>query len=375
MQIISNGKSLNYSKLVSRYRTLLRTNNCITIESLDHLEHIAAYIAWKETGGCIYVQSPVLPSKQKETLHEKINRIENKDDSLIFHTSGTTGFPKTVIQSRHDIDKIQKLSEFHFGWSKQASFFNLIPAFTSGFWHVILLSLVEHDCKIILSAKQTLKDDFSQDFNLTIFVPGMVDLLRANNVKLPLQKFDMIACGASQVLPRHAAFLFENGCQVFNHVYGATEIGSPVLGHKSSQMNDKINCLKLNKNTRLLDGELIYDGHATADLFDQEDDFIKYAGRSNDIIKMNGYQCSLLLIENKVEELDEFGEVLAVPKKRAGVDYIELLYTQGNPDKDTIKKYLLPYVPECNIPLKYTKIDAVPKNALNKKLRNSMELS
>lgn len=370
MKIIAQGKSQNYAGLVSRYRKLLRDKPCVTLESVDHVEHIAAYIAWKENGGCIFVRSSLLPTKQKDFLDEKIEEIQTQD-SIIFHTSGTMGFPKTVVNTAADIDEIQKLSEFHLDWNRQSGFFNLVPAFTTGFWHIILPSVVEHDCRIVLSSKESLKEDFSQDFNLAIFVPGLIDLIRAKGVKLPLQKFDMIACGASQVLPKHAEYLFENGCQVFNHIYGATEIGSPVLGHRSTQMNDRINYLELTSHAKIVDGELIYDGHATADLFEQEDEFIKYAGRTNEIIKMNGYQCSLLLIENQIEELDEFGEVLAVPRNRAGVDYIELLYTRGKPDKNTLKKYLLPYVPECNIPLKYTRIEAIPRNALNKKIRNA----
>ena len=35
-----------------------------------------------------------------------------------------------------------------------------------------------------------------------------------------------------------AKYIFDNGCNVFNHIYGSTEIGSPVLGHRTTELDE-----------------------------------------------------------------------------------------------------------------------------------------
>lgn len=374
MKIFRDGSYLDYAVIVSKYKQQLK-NETVIIESLDHIDHIALYIAWMEVGGRILVRAPMLPSKQKEELDKQLAE-QTINDCVFLHTSGTTGSPKLVSFNTNDFKRITKKSEQHLDWSSKTSWLNFIPPFTSGFWHIVLPAIVKHNCKIVLSNKQTLKDDFQTDVNATIFIPGLIDQFRIAELKLPLEKFNIVASGASQLLPRHAKYIFDNGCTSFNHIYGSTEIGSPVLGHRTSEYDDTSCYLELDKNSKIIDDELIYNGTATADLFEIKkyvgSGLVQFKGRSNDIVKVNGYQCSLLLIENHLEEMG-YGDCLAVPKHKAGSDYIELMHTEGDPDKDVIKEMLVPYLPPCNIPLKYSKIDSVPRNSLNKKIRNALQ--
>ena len=370
MQIYSAGDVVNISSKVSHYKNILQ-HGTVTIDTLDHADHISLYIAWREVGGRILVRGPMLPEQQKKHL-DKLVEKHTGNNCVFLHTSGTTGFPKLVSYTQQGFDRIISKSEMHLDWDKQTSWLNFIPAFTSGFWHIVLPLFVKHNCKIVLGSKQTMIDDFDSDVNTTMLVPGLIDQMRAANLKLPLHKFAVIGAGASQVLPRHVEYLFDNGCRVFNHCYGTTETGSPVLGHKTHRV-EETNCwLELDEHSEIVNNELIYNGIPTADLFEVKGNLIKFKGRSNDIVKINGYQCSLLLIENSLEELG-YGECLAVPRNKAGSDYIELMYTDGNPKKNNLKEKLAPILPPCNIPLKYTRIDAVPRNALNKKVRNAIQ--
>ena len=370
MQIYCEGNYLNYSDRVGHYKKALKEDT-VVIESLDHVEHIALYIAWQEVGGSILVRAPMLPVKQKQEL-DIILAEQTETDCVFLHTSGTTGSPKLVSFDKDNFKRILTKSEQHLDWSNNTSWLNFIPAFTSGFWHIVLPSIVKHDCKIVLSNKQTLKDDLATDVNSTIFVPGLIDQMRMGKLKLPLHKFHMVASGASQVLPRHVEYIFDNGCRVFNHIYGTTEIGSPMLGHKTYSVEDTNCWLELDENCMLYNNELIYDNVTTGDLFEAKDNMIQFTGRSNDIVKINGFQCSLNLIENYLEDLG-YGDCLAVPHNKAGSDYIELLHTNGNPNKKELKEILTPILPPCNIPLKYTKTDSIPRNALNKKVRNAVQ--
>ena len=369
MQILKNGHNVSPNK-VNDFKIKLRSESCVTLESMDHLEHISAYLAWKEVGGNIFVKSPLLPKLQKEHVDKELSKL-NLKNNIVFHTSGTTGYPKLVVQDEKFIDNTEKLSTDLLGWHKDTRYFNIVPPFVSGFWHIILSAFVKNDATLILSSRETLAQDFSYKPNLTLWVPGIIDQMRSRNIKPPLQMFEQIMCGASQVLPRHAQFCFDNGCSVFHHSYGSTETGSPILAHKSFEMNDNINCLELTDKAKLVNDELIYDGISTGDLFDTVNGMIRFRGRTNDLAKINGYMCSLLLIENTLEELN-LGETIAVVKNKMGTDYIELYHTEGNPDVTYIKEKLLPLVPECAIPLKYSKVESIPKNALNKKTRYAL---
>jgi len=367
MQILKNGQVISPNK-VNDFKIRLRSESYVTLESMDHLEHISAYLAWKEVGGNIFVKSPLLPKLQKEHLDRELSKLQ-LENNIVFHTSGTTGYPKLVVQDETFINNTESLSTKILGWHKDTRYLNILPAFTTGFWHIILPAFIKNDATLILSSRETLTMDFSHKPNLTIFVPGIIDQLKSRNIKLPLQIFEQVMCGASQVLPRHAKFCFDNGCNVFHHIYGSTEIGSPVLSHMSCEMNYNVNCLHPTNKVEIIDGELIYNGISTGDLFDKVDGMIRFKGRTNDLVKINGYMCSLLLIENILEELNYLGETLATVKNKMGTDYVELYYTEGNPDVTYIKEKLLPLVPECAIPLKYSKVESIPKNTLNKKIR------
>ena len=94
MQIYREGNYIKYSDRVKHYKEALNEDTVI-IESLDHVEHIALYIAWQEVGGRIFVRAPALPVKQKKEL-DFILAERTETNCVFLHTSGTTGSPKLV---------------------------------------------------------------------------------------------------------------------------------------------------------------------------------------------------------------------------------------------------------------------------------------
>jgi hypothetical protein len=60
---------------------------------------------------------------------------------------------------------------------------------------------------------------------------------------------------------------------------------------------------------------------------------------------------------------------MAIVRHSHGSDWIELRYTGNEPDKNRMKEVLKDLLPDCNIPRKYTRVEEIPVNALNKKIR------
>lgn len=390
MKIIKNNIFINIDNLISIAENNLKSNNIYTLCSNDHLDHIASYIAWKNVGGNIFVKSPFLPTRQIEELSKKIDKL-NVSNSIIFHTSGTTGIPKLVIHKEKQINEAIKMSTAGMKWESNTKFLNFMPAFTSGFWHIVLVDSVFHDATLIISSKETMIDDFKKS-NSTLIVPSLIDQLRSKKISLDLSRFSNIAVGSSQVLFRHSEYIFNNNANTFTHVYGSTETCSTTLSKESYKLDDTNNFLDLkplaNNEFKLVNNELwikgpslceniqdfnFHDGwFQTGDLWEQTDNMIKFIGRSNDICKINGYQCSLLLVESLSEDKLNLGSCLAVPRHSHGIDWIELFYTnkECKIDKVFFKEILSEILPSYNIPRKYTYVEEIPRNGFNKKVRN-----
>jgi len=393
MKITQHSNAVSLCSTVNTYKELLVNNELCVLSSINHIDHIAAYLAWCEVGGNIFIKSPLLPIEQSSFLDKKIKGY-SLHNSIIFHTSGTTGIPKLVIHTRKQFDQMIRMSTGAMGWNTHTKFLNFIPAFTSGFWHIIIPCLVKYDCEITLGKRETIVDDLKLDHNLTLLVPAMVDHLRTKQASIDLSQFNKICLGASQVLSRHVEYVFSNRAQTVCHMYGSTEFGSPILKRDSSHPDDFSTYLDLtpmsdaafsisSTNQLLIKGDSLcenikefdFDGEwfNTNDLWEiRQDNKIVFLGRSNDIVKVNGYQCSLLLIENIIEGFTDLGETLAVPRSSLGTDWVEIFYTNKNSriKKHALKEMLKSKLPSCNIPRRITYVDAIPKNSLGKKIRN-----
>jgi len=394
MKIIQHGQICRLDDYLIQAEKNLRSDRVYVLSTNNFLEHIAAYMVWRDQGGNIFVKHPDLPPEQTQHVLKNLENLETSEPSIILHTSGTTGWPKLVINHQQQIDQACLMSTQAWEWSQQTSFLNFIPAFTSGFWHIILPATVMHDSTLFIGNRETVADDINRSgCNRTILVPGMINRLRGFKSKIDLSGYEIVGAGASQVSEHHCRYIFTHGAQSMAHLYGATEIGSPILSRRSYKLGDHNEWLPLSANghnhVQLVNGELWVRGASlcvnyqdfdhqdqwlrTNDLWEQQQNLIRFVGRRNDIVKMNGFQANLLMIENTVEARTDLGECLAVPRQTAGVDWIELQYV--NPattvDRKRLDQILNPVLSQCNIPKKYTLVDHIPKNGLGKKLRHA----
>jgi acyl-coenzyme A synthetase/AMP-(fatty) acid ligase len=390
MKIIQNLQEINITDHVKLAEKQLKDSKIYVVNTQNYIEHIAAYIAWSNVGGNIFVKSTLLPEKQSQLLDEKISNY-SYENTICFHTSGTTGVPKLVIHNKEQMDNIALMATSHMRWDSNTRFLNFFPAATSGFWHIVLAPALYNNATIILGSRETMMENLNEDANYTILVPSLIDMIRMNNMPVDLSRIKRVGTGASAVSKRHAEILFSLGATEVNQLYGATEIGSPSLYKSSTSIDEHPDYLEL-KNTdisqfKLVNNELYVksktlcvnykdfssDGEwfKTNDLWEQKGSLIKFAGRSNDIVKLNGYQCSLLLIESTIETNTNLGEVMAIPRNKMGTDYIEVAYTNNTIiNKQDLNSMLESHVPAYSIPRKYTYVESLPKTSLGKKIRN-----
>ena len=392
MKIIRNNKLCNISDQVKEYKKQLHEQKVFTLSSADHTDHIASYIAWKEVGGNLLVKNPYMPKEISEFVDQKLLNFEY-ENSIIFLTSGTTGYPKLIVDTNKQFESLIPVASKVMGWNSDSKWLNVLPAFTSAFWHMVIPCLVEYDASIVLGSRETVLKDLKQDVNLSAFVPGMIDNLRLSKIPVDLSKLDNFFSGSSAVLKRHVEFLFERGLTRFTQLYGATETMTPFLSRTTTEPDEFCEYLEfkpLNKDTeiKLVDGELWVKGpticenfkqldHSgdwlkTGDIWEQDVDLIRFVGRKNDIVKVNGFQANLLMIESVSEDRTDLGETLAVVRSSFGTQWIELLYTNKDCiiDKDKFKEIFEPILYKCCIPKKYTYIESIPRNATGKKVRN-----
>jgi acyl-coenzyme A synthetase/AMP-(fatty) acid ligase len=99
LKIYQNGLLVNLSNKVLDYVDKLKKEQVVTVCSIDHTEHIAAYVAWMTVGGNIFIKAPFLSKTESSYLDEKVLNLPY-DNSLFFHTSGTTGLPKIAVHQQ-----------------------------------------------------------------------------------------------------------------------------------------------------------------------------------------------------------------------------------------------------------------------------------
>ena len=391
MNIIRNNELCNINDQIKECKKQLQEQKVFILSTPDHTEHIATYIAWKEVGGNVLVKNPYMPKEISEFVDQKISNFEYKN-SIIFLTSGTTGYPKTIVDTNKQFESLIKVATDTMNWNSSSKWLNVLPAFTSAFWHMVIPCLVEYDASIVLGSRETVLEDLNQDVNLSAFVPAMIDQLRLSKIPIDLSKLDNFFSGSSAVLKRHVEFVFERGLKRFTQVYGATETMTPLLARTTTEPDEfceylEFKSLDANTELKLVGGELWIRGSTicenfkqldhsgdwfkTGDIWEQNNDLIRFVGRTNDIVKINGFQANLLLIESVSENRTDLGETLAVVRSSFGTQWIELLYTNKNSqiDKNKFKEIFEPILYKCCIPKKYTYIESIPRNATGKKVR------
>lgn len=396
MKLFKQGVDISSSILnkVDYYRQALKSQQTVVITSIDHADHVAAYLAWQDTPGKILIMHPLLSPSDQQYLTSSVDNYQDVDDAVFFHTSGTTGRPKIVQHGRSQFLVFAAMSTKMFQVDRATKFLSLLPPFTSGFWQAFLPIFCQTGFELHLSSPDKLIQDItSTNFDVTFMIPNLIDYLQKSQHSISFDSFRFIGLGGSPVKNRHFNFLFNNGARICGQGYGSTETGSPLLDRKftkDDQFYEYINLISLADDIKfqiqnqelwvqspsLCENFKMYahvdQWRCTGDLWDKQGDLIKFIGRKDDIVKINGFQANLLDIETWFEDHGSVGECSAKLKNIGGNEYIDLMHTRvlTRTDQNNLKSQAQEVFSKFCIPAKFTLVDAIPKTALGKKQRH-----
>lgn len=264
-------KNLAPIDLVNSYKAKLKASPMVVLDAFNHIEHVAAYRAWYEDGGNIFVLNPMLDTNVRMNLLLKANKkaleVKNK---VFFHTNGTTGAPKLVVHGKKQFDIAAICEGICIEADEDTKFLNVLPPFTSGFWFIVMPVLFKNNASLILIGKEDILNIDKFGAEATVLTPNAINFFMERKLKLDLGNFKVVQSGASPVLQKHIDFLFDCGLKKFNHIYGATEFTAPVLERTIVAKNMSGNWLNLksiygNKFELTKNGELLVSGESVCD--------------------------------------------------------------------------------------------------------------
>lgn len=387
----------NLTEKVKFYSRHLQSKELLILKSNNSLDHIAAYLAWQDNLGKILVVAPMMPEIDQENLIKSMESFEHVDDGVFFHTSGTTGFPKLIQHGRTQFSMFEKMGGNAFDFTSQTKFLSILPPFTSGFWFIVIPSFCKLRFNLYISSRETIVRDLQNaNCNNTIIVPNVINFIKSSNIIINFSNFETIGMGGAPILEKHPQYFFDNGAKKCVVAYGTTENGTPLLARKIFKEDSFYNYFDLNPThsdieLKLVEKELwvkspsncnnfksfkhVDEWKCTGDLWEEENGLIKFLGRNDDLIKMNGFFTNLFGIESWIENNTNFGECLATVKSIGGNDYIELFHTNyvDKSDKNKLSEEMLKFFPRCELPKRFKFVNELPKNAMGKKQRHLLK--
>jgi acyl-coenzyme A synthetase/AMP-(fatty) acid ligase len=228
-------KNIPKTSLIAFYEKQLKQLPLVVLDTLDPHNHISAFIAWQNVGGNIFVLNPNNDFNTKIVLNLKaINKALNLKNKIMLHTTGTTGDPKIVVQGKKQINDAVKRQEISFEADYDTWFLNLMPVYSAGFWLLAMPGLFARNSGLIFGTKDNLKESFSSGANTVLIAPTVFSALIKKDIQLDLTPFRMVLTGSSRLEQIHVQYAFNNGASKFNHIYGSTEAGVPILQRKST---------------------------------------------------------------------------------------------------------------------------------------------
>jgi long-subunit acyl-CoA synthetase (AMP-forming) len=298
-------KSIPQTNLIKFYETQLKETPVVVLDTLDPHNHIAAFIAWQNVGGNIFVLNPNNDANTKITLNlQAANKASVLKNKIMLHTSGTTGDPKIVVHGKKQIDDAINRQQVAFESENDLWFLNLMPVHSAGFWLLTMPGIFAQNGKLSFGNKENLKEAFGSGANTVLIAPSVFSALIEKDIQLDLTPFKMVLTGSSKLQQKHVEYAFNNGATKFNHIYGSTEAGVPLLQHKSTSADEASTGLdfkplmdhtefKLSKENELLvSGDSLCDNYEelesdgrffrTGDVFQNNNDLLQFKKRLKD---------------------------------------------------------------------------------------------
>ncbi len=374
-------------------------------------------------------QSIPIEAFAENVFHKKaLPNVSTERRALILYTSGTTGNPKGVVTTHHNIENQITALIDAWQWDKDDHILNVLPLHhVHGIINVLSCALWVGACNEFLVSfdEEKVFDVFKKkEVNLFMAVPTIYYKLINYFQNLPkmeqieisavLSNFRLMVSG-SAALP---ISVLEKWKVLSNHTllerYGMTEIGMAISNpYKGERKPGHIGQALKGVSIRLVDennnavqngevGEIQVKGpnvfqeywqkpEATKDTFSNDGwfktgdiaifnkDSYKILGRNSvDIIKSGGYKISALEIEEVLRTYPGILEcgVIGIPDEEWGEIIGACLITNGIIlDIQQLNSWLREKLPNYKIPRKYIFQDDLPRNVMGKVTKKELLIS
>ena len=131
MRLVKQGVVIdvkNNKQQINEIARHLTNGDVYCVNSMDYAFHAAAYVAWKNVGGKLLIQNPLMPEPIQQRLYQQAQNVEYTDVVMI-PTSGTTGVPKLRSygheQDRYYFQTTMNTQEF----DKNTKYLCFVPPF------------------------------------------------------------------------------------------------------------------------------------------------------------------------------------------------------------------------------------------------------
>jgi malonyl-CoA/methylmalonyl-CoA synthetase len=356
----------------------------------------------------------------------KLPEIVLERRAMILYTSGTTGSPKGVVHTHHNIEAQITALTTSWEWDKSDHILNVLPLHhVHGIINVLSCALWSGACCEFLfpfDPKKVFEIFNRKEVNLFMAVPTIYFQLIAYWDKLPevekdevstnLKNFRLMVSG-SAALP---VSVMEKWKQISGHDllerYGMTEMGmaisNPYRGERKpghiGQPLTKVQVRIADENNQPVTqgnpGEIQVKGanvfkeywnkpqatrgsftpqgwFKTGDIAVLKEDSYKILGRNSiDIIKSGGYKISALEIEEVLRSHPRIKDcgVVGIPDLEWGeIIAASLILTENHLSLDELKDWLRDKLPGYKIPRKYLILDDLPRNVMGKVTKNELK--
>jgi len=338
---------------------------------------------------------PILYDKNIKSIDEKVGSLSldtlPQDTAVIFFTSGTTGEPTGVLKDKNNIMKELEVLQrmfLPFGFEQVIVTVPLIHIY--GFLTGVLLPKA-------LDADVILKEEFMPhelielaDNKKTLCITNPVFLKALNRLNVEKQYKNITFLSSTGALDKEIAkSLNKKLDSTIYQLFGSTETGGiaykvndETLWKPLEYVNIGTNGSNLSVDSPFISSYAlgstlvkIEKPFITTDIVEIQGNAFKLLGRESEIIKISGKRISILEIETFLEQSELIEEALVKLVYHVASHKDEQLDISivGSVNLDALKKEvkrILQYnYKNINMRTTITRVDAIAKNHMNKKLR------
>ena len=334
----------------------------------------------------------------------EIDRSGVDDPALLVYTSGTTGRPKGALLTHGNLLSSATAVSVSWRWSPDDRLLLALPLFHLHGLGVGVNGTLCTGASMSLRPRFEVEDVAARaaagEGSLFFGVPAMYQRLAAAGRAEDLAGLRLIVSGSAPLAPTLAEAIAKAAGQIPLERYGMTEtvmlVGNPYDGpRKPGTVGFPFPGVEL----RLADGGEIevrgpnvIDGYyeqpeataaaftpdgwfRTGDLAEFDDDgYLRIVGRSKDLIITGGYNVHPREVEEVLLEHPAVSEVAVVgrPSERWGEEVTAVVVARGDADAEELRAHAAQALARYKVPKRFEFVDAIPKNALGKVLRNEL---